>query len=70
MLREKADGGNISKRYWELFAETEMSSADSSGIISDTIVNGYSIYNDHFADDVVKSIQDEGYITIKHVRRK
>lgn len=70
MLREKADGGNISKRYWELFAETELSSADSSGIISDTIVNGYSIYNDHFADDVVKSIREEGHIIIKHVRRK
>lgn len=70
MLREKAAGGNTTKRYWELFAEAEMSTAESSGIITDTIVNGYSIYNDHFANDVVKSIQEGGHIMIKHIRRK
>ena len=70
MLREKASRGNTTKRYWELFAAVEMSNAETSENITDTTVNGYSIYSDHFADDVMKSIQQGGHIEIKRIRRK
>lgn len=69
ILREKASGGNCSPRYWELFARLSIEDAESSGMTSRAIVNGHSVYEDTFAEDVVKSIKERGYVFIELAKR-
>lgn len=56
MTKAKLEGGNVTAEYWSLFREYQL---DING---ETFVNGISVYSDSFADDVVQSIQDTGYI--------
>ena len=69
ILREKASGGNCSPRYWELFARLSIEDAESSGTTSRVLVNGHSVYEDTFAEDVVKSIKERGYVFIELAKR-
>ena len=69
ILREKASGGNCSPRYWELFARLSIEDAESSGMTSRVLVNGHSVYEDTFAEDVVKSIKERGYVFIELAKR-
>ena len=62
LIREKATNGNKSCRYWELFARASIEEAERSGTTSRTTVNGYSVYSDTFADDVMDSIRKRGHI--------
>ena len=62
MIREKATNGNQSRRYWELFSRVSIEEAERSGKTSRTTVNGYSVYSDTFADDVMDSIREQGHI--------
>ena len=69
LIREKATGGNCSRRYWELFALVSIEEAESSGVSSRVTVNGHSVYEDTFAEDVVKSIKERGYVFIELAKR-
>lgn len=69
ILREKASGGNCSPRYWELFARLSIEDAESSGTTSRVLVNGHSVYEDTFAEDVAKSIKERGHVFIELAKR-
>ena len=65
MIREKAQNGNRSRRYWELFAQCEIEEAERAGNISRLAVNGISVYEHGFADAVLESIDSQGYIVME-----
>ena len=65
LIREKALRGNRSRRYWELFAKCEIDWAERSGTVSRLLVNGYSVYSDTFAEDVMESIKEHGPIVME-----
>ena len=69
LIREKALRGNRSRRYWELFAKCEIDWAERSGTVSRLLVNGYSVYSDTFAEDVMESIQAHGPIVLELGRK-
>ena len=69
MIREKAQNGNRSRRYWELFAKCEIDWAERAGTVSRLLVNGYSVYSDTFAEDVMESIQAHGPIVLELGRK-
>ena len=68
MLKEKSKSGIMSKKYWELFAAARIQEAEKSGTMSKTTVNGYSVYDDLFADSVVESMKDGAAVIIKSGR--
>lgn len=72
LIREKSINGNTGRKYWELFQSCVIEEAEKTGVITETCVNGISVYSDLFADDVVQSIQDIGYIVteVKRCRGK
>ena len=65
LLRERAEHGNMSRRYWELFAAAVIKEAEESGRVSKLTVNGCSPYNDTFADDVLESVKAFGQFNIR-----
>lgn len=65
LIREKATGGNRSRRYWELFALVSIEEAEISGTTSRMIVNGHSVYEDTFAENVMESIKQRGLIYVE-----
>ena len=65
MLLEKGQHGTLSRRYWELFAECSIDLAERAGTVSRLLVNGYSIYSDTFAEDVMESIRERKQIIIE-----
>ena len=65
LIREKATGGNCSRRYWELFALVSIEEAESSGVSSRVTVNGHSVYEDTFAENVMESIKQRGLIYVE-----
>lgn len=65
LIREKATGGNRSRRYWELFALVSIKEAESIGKDSRVIVNGHSVYEDTFPENVLESIKERGFIYIE-----
>ena len=69
MIREKAQNGNRSRRYWELFAECAIDEAEAIGRTSRTTVNGISVYEDDFAGLVMESIRERRQIIIELRRR-
>ena len=69
MIREKAQNGNRSRRYWELFAKCEIDEAEVIGRTSRTTVNGISVYEDDFAGLVMESIRERRQIIIELRRR-
>ena len=69
LIREKATNGNQSCRYWELFALASIEAAEISGTTSRTMVNGHSVYDDTFPDDVMESIKEHGQIFVELSRR-
>ena len=69
LIREKATGGNRSRRYWELFALVSIEEAEISGTTSRTMVNGHSVYDDTFPDDVMESMKERGQVYIELARR-
>ena len=69
LIREKMLRGNSSARYWELFATCEIDWAERSGTVSRLLVNGYSVYSDTFAEDVMESIQAHGPIVLELGRK-
>ena len=69
MIREKAQNGNRSRRYWELFAKCEIDWAERSGNISRLAVNGISVYEHDFAGAVLESIESQGYIVLELGRK-
>ena len=72
LIREKSVNGITGRKYWELFRSCVIEEAEKTGVITETFVNGISVYSDLFADDVVQSIQDIGYIVteVRRCRRK
>ena len=54
----KAEHGNISRRYWELFKQCCIEDGYS------VVVNGHSVYDDLFVDNVMRSIADGNAICI------
>lgn len=68
LIREKSVNGITGRKYWELFQTCVIEEAETSGIITETFVNGISVYSDLFADDVVQSIRETGHIVAEVVR--
>ena len=62
LIREKAQHGNSTRRYWELFAQCVIDDAERIGTVSRVVVNGISVYDDCFADAVLESIEERGNI--------
>lgn len=69
MIQSKTTGGNVSRRYWELFQMCRIEEIEASGIIEDTSVNGCSVYSDSFVDDVVQSIRETGHIVTETIKQ-
>ena len=68
-----ADGQGMQLHVWDSNGVEhiiDFTNWTTPGSTTYTTVNGYSIYSDHFADDVMKSIQQGGHIEIKRIRRK
>lgn len=68
LIREKSVNGITGRKYWELFQSCVIEEAETSGIITETFVNGISVYSDLFAEDVVQSIRETGHIMAEVVR--
>lgn len=70
--KELADSGDpfarmrlsdrMSIEYWEAFRDYDLDYASQSGRTSSTTVNGISVHDDHFPEEVVKSIEERKII--------
>ena len=69
LIREKAQHGNSTRRYWELFAQCVIDDAERIGTVSRVVVNGHSVYEDDFADAVLESIKERGQIVTELGRK-
>lgn len=65
LIKEKMLHGNSTVKYWELFAQCEIDWAEREEIVSRLEVNGYSVYSDTFAEDVMESIKAHGPIVME-----
>lgn len=65
--RAKATGGNLSREYWEQYQAGILKEAEA-GYTGDTQVNGISVYSDTFADDVLQTIEERGYVMMRYIK--
>ena len=55
-----------SRRYWEIFKEYEITTAEHNGHFSKCQVNGISVYHPQFVELVLESIEREKQIVTTH----
>ena len=66
-LRRREGGHLFSLDYWNAFARYETQQAERMGKTSKCTVNGYSVYDDLFAENVIDSLsrQEQIYIRLR-----
>ena len=68
MALKRREGGHLfSLDYWNAFARYEMQQAKRMGKTSKCTVNGYSVYDELFAESVIDSLsrQEQIYIRLR-----